>query len=46
MTLQSLPRYLLDRRLGGPSDQSGSGGEEKKSCTCRESNLIWLTVQL
>jgi hypothetical protein len=24
------PRYLLDRRLGGPQSQSGREGEEKK----------------
>jgi hypothetical protein len=25
------PRYLLDRRLGGPQSRSGRGGEEKNS---------------
>jgi hypothetical protein len=25
------PSYQLDRRLGGPQSQSGSGGEKKKS---------------
>jgi hypothetical protein len=25
------PRYLLDRRLGGPQSRSGDGSEEKNS---------------
>jgi hypothetical protein len=25
------PRYLLDRRLGGPQNRSGGGGKEKNS---------------
>jgi hypothetical protein len=32
------PRYLFDKRLGGPQSRSGRGGEEKNSCPSRESN--------
>jgi hypothetical protein len=36
------PRYLLDRRLGGPQSRSWRGGKEKNSYhfRCRESNLV------
>jgi hypothetical protein len=33
------PRYSLDRRLGGPQNRSGCGGERKSHhCSSRESN--------
>jgi hypothetical protein len=32
------PRYLLDRRLGGPQRLSGSSGEEKNPSSCQELN--------
>jgi len=31
-------RYQSGRRLGGPQNRYGSGGEEKNPCPCRESN--------
>jgi hypothetical protein len=34
------PRYPLDRRLGGPQNRSGHGGEEKNSHNCTRPELI------
>jgi hypothetical protein len=28
------PRYVLDKRLGGPQNRSGQSGEEKSVCPC------------
>jgi hypothetical protein len=33
----NVPRYPLDKRLGGAQSQSACRGEEKISCQCRES---------
>jgi hypothetical protein len=34
----TLPRYPLERKVSGPQSRSGSGGEEKITLSCRESN--------
>jgi hypothetical protein len=40
------PRYLLDGRLGRDQSRSGSNGEEKNPCPCRESNPGFPTLRL
>jgi hypothetical protein len=40
------PWHPLDRRLGGPQNRSGRGGEEKNSQPRQESNLRTSIVQL
>jgi hypothetical protein len=40
------PRYLLDRRLGGPQSRSGRGGEETIFLRYRDSNSNPSVVQL
>jgi hypothetical protein len=39
-------RYTLDRRLYGPQNRSGAGGEEKYLCQSRESNPVPSSLNL
>jgi hypothetical protein len=40
------PQYPLDKRLGGPQNRSGHGGEENIPSRRRDSNPDHLIVQL